>query len=371
MDKYLADKLPDQQNQSYIKFALGIAKKNIGITAPNPSVGCVLVKNGAIISTGVTGQNGTPHAETVAIEKAGKNSIGATLYVTLEPCSHFGKTPPCVDLIIKSKISKVIIACVDPDSRVNGEGIKKLQEAKIEVVVGILEDEARKLNQGFFGSRTKKMPFVTLKLATSLDGKIATKNGDSKWITSEQSRQFGHYLRAKNDAILVGASTVKADDPMLDCRINSLEKYSPKRFILSSKLDIALESRIVQTAKQIPTYILTNSSDTQRFIDAGVNIINFENSNDKIDPKILLTKICEIGVNNLLIEGGAKLATQFLKADLVDRLIWIQSPKIVGGDGVDAVADLDLSKIEQSLKFKITRTKKIDEDLLVELEKKI
>ena len=364
MSELISDNFFTKEDQSHINFAINLAKKNVGITASNPSVGCVLVKNNVIVSSGITAAGGVPHAETVAILKAKTNAAGATLYVTLEPCSHFGKTPPCVDLIIKSKISRVVIATVDPDLRVNGLGVKKLKEAGIQVVVGVLESQATKINSGFFIAKTLNRPLVTLKLATSLDGKIATKNGDSKWITSEKSRQYAHYLRAKNDAILVGANTIQKDDPMLNCRIAGLEQYSPKRIILSSKLNINLNSKIIKTAKQINTYIATNSLDVQKFIDAGINIIRFD------DLENLLSKLCEVGINNLLIEGGSNVAAQFLEANLIDKLIFIQAPKIIGGDAIGGIGDLNIAEIAQSLNFKTVQTRQIGEDFLMELVRK-
>lgn len=360
------------QDQAFIYLALSLSKKNIGITSGNPSVGCVLVKNNTIISTGITGENadgnGIPHAENIAIFKAGKNVVGATLYVTLEPCAHSGKTSPCVDLIIQSKISRVVISTIDPDPRVNGRGIKKLEEAGIEVVVGILENEARQINQGFFTARILGRPFITLKLATSLDGKIANKddqvNNRNKLITCAKSRLYAHYLRAKNDAILVGANTVRQDNPMLNCRIKGLEKYSPKRIILSSSLNINPQSQIIQSAKSIPTYIATNLINekfaAQKFTDSGVKIINFKND----DLNDLVKKLPEIGINNLLIEGGSVVAAQFIKAGLVDKFIWIKSPKIMGEDAIDAIAGMDINQISQN--FKITKSRKIDDDLLTE-----
>jgi len=360
------------QDQAFIYLALGLSKKNIGITSGNPSVGCVLVKNNTIISTGITGENaagnGIPHAENIAILKAGKNVVGATLYVTLEPCAHSGKTPPCVDLIIQSKISRVVISTIDPDPRVNGRGIKKLEEAGIEVAVGILEDEARQINQGFFTARILGRPFITLKLATSLDGKIANKDDQvsnrNKWITCEKSRLYAHYLRAKNDAILVGANTVRQDNPMLDCRIKGLEKYSPQRIILSSSLNINPQSQIIQSAQSIPTYIATNLINEEfaakKFTNLGVKIINFKND----DLNDLVKKLPEIGINNLLIEGGSVVAAQFIKAGLVDKFIWIKSPNIIGEDAIDAIAGMDINQISQN--FKITKSRKIDDDLLTE-----
>jgi len=351
-------------DEKYIFFAINLAKKNIGLTSPNPCVGSVLVKNNTIISTGITVAGGTPHSETITITKAGKNAQGATLYVTLEPCSHFGKTPPCTDLIIQSKISRVVIATIDPDLRVNGLGISQLKAAGIEVVVGVLEDKAIESNQGFFTAKTLGRPFITLKLATSYDDKIATNDNKIKWISNEKSRQYAHYLRAKNDAILVGANTVRQDNPMLDCRLAGLEKYSPKRIILSSKLDIDLNSKIIQTAQEIPTFIATNNPDTKKFTDLGIKIINFKNLND------LVKKLPTIGINNLLIEGGSVVATEFLKADLVDKLLWIKAPKTIGEDGIDALQNLDISRITEDFDFKITKTRMIQEDSLTEFNRK-
>jgi len=345
------------QDQNFIQLALNLSKKNIGITNGNPSVGCVLVKNDIIISTGITSENGVPHAENIAILKAGKNASGATAYITLEPCAHFGKTSPCADLIIQSKIARVVIATIDPDKRVNGCGIKKLQDAKIEVEVGVMEGEARLINQGFFTARILGRPFITLKLATSLDGKIADKNGNSKWITCEKSRLYAHYLRAKNDAILVGSNTIRRDNPMLNCRILGLEKYSPKRIILSSNLNINSQSQAIQSARSIPTYIATNNFNHKKFTDLGVKIINFENGN----LNDLVKKLPTIGVNNLLIEGGSVVATQFLKAGLVDKFIWIKAPKIIGEGGIDAISNFNINQ-----SFKISKYRQIDDDLLTE-----
>jgi diaminohydroxyphosphoribosylaminopyrimidine deaminase/5-amino-6-(5-phosphoribosylamino)uracil reductase len=353
---------------AFISFAINLAKKNIGLTASNPAVGSVLVKNNIIIATGITAAGGAPHSETITITKAGTEANGATLYVTLEPCSHFGKTPPCVDLIIKSKIARVVIATIDPDSRVNGEGIQKLKEAGIEVTVGVLEHEARELNRGFFTAKTLGRPFITLKLATSQDRKIADKNGHSKWITNEKSRQYAHYLRAKNDAILVGAGTVKHDNPMLDCRLPGLENHSPKRIILSSELDIDPNNHLIQTSNSIPTHIATNNTNTKKFSDLGIKIINFSDLND------LVNQLPKLGINNLLIEGGSQVAAQFLKANLVDKLIWIKAPKTIGAEGIDAIKGFNINKITQDFNFEITKSRMIasenEVDLLTEFNRK-
>jgi len=310
-------------DKKFMAYALNLAQKNLGKTAPNPVVGCVIVFDGKIISSGVTQFGGRPHAEKIAIDKISDKKILAesVIYVTLEPCSHFGQTAPCVDEIIKNKFKKVVIAAQDPDLRVNGNGIKKLREAGIDVVCGVLEKEAREINRGFFTAKKLGRPFVTLKLATSLDGKIATKNFDSKWITGEKARNFAHLLRAKNDAILVGNNTFKKDNPRLDCRLPGLEEFSPKIIILSHQ--------------------------------------NFSGNLEDI-----LSKICVDGVNSLLIEGGQNVATQFLQKNLVDELIWIRSPKIIGDDGISAIGEMGFEKISEVLNnFKRREIRELDEDL--------
>lgn len=329
-------------DQKFISYALNLAKKNRGTTAPNPVVGCVIVKDGQIISTGITAKNGRPHAEAIAIEKISDKKIleGAELYVTLEPCSHFGKTSPCADEIIKHKFKKVVIAMQDPDERVNGNGIRKIQEAGINVVCGVLEKEAQEINRGFFKTKKTGLPFVTLKLATSLDGKIATKNFDSKWITSEKARQFSHHLRAINDAIIVGANTIRKDDPTLDCRIAGLENHSPKPVILSSKSDFDANLKIFQNPKNPPIILGGNLSD-------------------------ILKKLGTDGFNSVLVEGGQNVATQFLKENLVDELVWIRNKKIIGNDGISAIGEMGFLKIDEVLNsFAKQEIRELEEDVI-------
>lgn len=338
-------------DKKFISYCINLAKKNLGTTAPNPVVGCIIVKDDQIISSGVTAKNGRPHAESLAIERVHdkKNLEGATLYVSLEPCFHTGLTPPCVDEIIKYKIGRVVIATKDIDERVSGRSISKLRAEGIEVVCGVLEEEAKEINKGFFKAREFGLPYITLKIAASLDGKIATKNFDSKWITSEKARQYSHHLRSVNDAILVGANTVKKDDPMLDCRIDGLEDFSPKRVILSSKFDFDLSSKIFQTAKKMPTIILTSARDYDfsKIKNLGVEIIFCEEKNGKVDLKNAMKKLCELGVNSVLVEGGNSVATQFLKENLVDEIIWILGKKIIGADGISAIGEMNFSKISE------------------------
>lgn len=322
--------MTNNDDKKFMAYALNLSKKNLGITSPNPVVGCVLVNNKKIISSGVTKKSGRPHAEIVALDKVQNKSDlnGATAYITLEPCSHFGQTSPCVDELIKYKFKKVVIAAIDPDSRVNGSGIKKLKALGIEVVSPFMEDEAREINRGFFKAKTTGLPFTTLKIATSFDGKIATKNFDSKWITNEKSRQFSHFLRAKNDAILIGGNTLRRDNPSLDCRILGLEEYSPKIVIISRNSEFDLSLKIFQNQKN-PPIILSNK--------LGINL------------KDALLKLCSQGINSVLVEGGAQIATQFLQQNLVDELVWIRSSKIIGNDGIAAIGDLNFLEISKVL----------------------
>ncbi len=357
-------------NKKFISYALRLARKNLGITSPNPVVGCVIVKDNKIISSGVTAKNGRPHAEKIAIEKISDKKIlqGAEIYVTLEPCSHFGQTAPCVDEIIKYKFKKVVIATQDPDQRVNGAAIQKLRQASIEVVYGVLEKDALEINRGFFKARQIGLPFVTLKLATSLDGKIATKNFASKWISSKEARLFSHNLRAVNDAILVGANTIKKDDPTLDCRILGLENYSPKRVIISNNLDFNLSAKVFSNIQEIPTIILTADSTTlaaKKLKNLNAELIFCSQENGKINLQDALKKLCLSGVNSLLVEGGRNIATQFLQENLVDELVWIRSTKIIGDDGISAVDKMGFLSIDEVLNnFKKTEIKEFPEDLI-------
>lgn len=354
--------IADKLDEKFMSYAIALSKKNLGICAENPVVGCVIAKDAEIISSGITAENGRPHAEKIAIEKITDKKIlqGATIYVTLEPCSHFGKTSPCVDEIIKHGFAKVVIAAQDPDSRVNGSGIKKLQEAGIAVILGVLEKEAKEVNRGFFMAKTNHRPFATLKLATSLDGKIATKNFDSKWITSKKAREFSHLLRAKNDAILIGANTARIDNPSLDCRIAGLEKFSPYKVIISSNLNLDLDLKIFQKDKE---KVIILSAIDKKFSD--FKTIKCKAKNGEIDLKDALEKLCQSGINSVLVEGGSKVATKFLQENLVDELLWIRSQKIIGNDGISAIGEFGFEKISQVINsFKRTEIVEMEEDLI-------
>ncbi len=347
-------------DQKFMGYALKIAKKNLGLTAPNPVVGCVIVKDNQIIATAATAKKGRPHAEAIAIKKITnpKLLIGATLYVTLEPCCHHGSTPPCSDAIIAAKISKVAIATKDPDNRVNGKAIAKLKEAGIEVIYGVRQAEAEELNRAFFKVKLTGKPYVTLKLATSLDAKIATQNYHSKWITSANSRDFAHYLRSINDCILVGANTVRKDNPELDCRLEGLEDYSPIRAVISSELDFDQNCNIFNNYKQAATLILTvlnpnqnNLQNLQKTIDKKNIEIIFCQPNERqiVDLSDALVNLVKKNINSVLIEGGGSLAAEFIRQDLVDEIIWIRNKRIIGGDGINAIGNLNLLDVNDAI----------------------
>ncbi len=345
-------------DEKFIALALNLAKKNLGLTAPNPVVGCVIVENGEILATGTTARGGRPHAETVALAKVADKARlqRATLYVTLEPCCHQGQTPPCVDAIIASGVKKVVIATLDICAKVNGGGVSALRQAGVDVVCSVLEKEAQEINHAFFKVQKTSLPFITLKLATSLDGKIATKSGASKWITDARARDFTHYLRAKNDAIMVGAGTLKKDNPALSCRLAGLEDHSPIKIIVSGNLNFDENFAVFQNGNKESIIIITSednaASHQEKIIklqNAGAKIIFCNSQNGQINLIDALKKLAASGVNSILVEGGKNLSTQFLKQNLVDELIWISSNKIVGGDGVDGVGELDFVAVEEVL----------------------
>jgi diaminohydroxyphosphoribosylaminopyrimidine deaminase/5-amino-6-(5-phosphoribosylamino)uracil reductase len=359
--------MQDKANIKYMKIALSLASRNIGLTAPNPSVGCVIVKDGQIIASGITSPGGRPHAETNTLNSIGDAAKGATAYITLEPCSHTGKTNPCTEALIKSGIAKVVVAMEDPFPKVAGSGIMALKAAGIDVVQDICQTEAAKLNEGFLSVQLKKRPFVTLKMATSIDGKIATSFGESKWITGVSARNYTQILRAKNDAIMVGIETVFTDDPELTCRLNGLENQSPIRVVMDSHLRIPEDSKLVKTAKKHPLWVICSdvNADKKTLESLGVKIITCKaDDNLRIDLADALKKLVELGITRLLVEGGSKLASSFITANLVDELVWIKAPILIGNDGIPAISDLEIANLKDVKKFALKSVKKVCEDLV-------
>lgn len=320
-----------------MRYALRMAERGLGRTWPNPSVGCVLAKNGLVLAAATTTNQGRPHAETQALNDAGKAARGATAYVTLEPCAHHGLTPPCALALIDAGIARVVIACTDPDDRVNGKGIAMLKQAGISVSTGLLEQEALALHAGFFCCELKSRPLISMKIATSLDGKIANAAGSSQWITGEQARHYAHSLRARHDAILTGIGTALADDPALTCRLPSLEAYSPVRVILDSQLRLPLHSQLAKTAHNVPVWVLTTSSDTAKHTaleQLGVKVSHLA----ALSINAVMEWLAAQGITSVLSEGGATLNGSLWQSGLVDRLYWFRAPIVLGNEGMDALA---------------------------------
>jgi len=349
-----------------MRAALTLAARGLGRVWPNPAVGCVIVDPaGQVIGRGHTQPGGRPHAETKALRQAGAAARGCTAYVTLEPCSHHGKTPPCAEALIAAGIGRCVVALGDPDPRVSGRGLEILRSAGIAVDTGLLEDEAAALNAGFLKRIRQGQPLITLKLATTLDGRIATRSGESQWITGTAARQRGHLLRAMHDAILVGSGTALADDPSLTCRLPGLEDRSPVRIVLDRRLRLKPDSVLVRTARAVPVWLLTATDHPaarlQPYLDAGVEVITVPGTGD---PVAILAALGGRGLTRVLIEGGAQLAAAFLAADAVDRLVWMRAPGILGGDGLAAIADLGLDKLTAMRRFDLRAAQMIDGDSL-------
>lgn len=353
----------------YMRIALMLAEKGRGQTSPNPLVGAVIVKEGRVIGHGYHEQYGRPHAEVNAIKNATEPVEGATIYVTLEPCVHFGKTPPCTDLIIKSKIKRVVVAATDPNPLVAGKGIQLLQEAGIEVREGVLREESEKLNEVFNKFITTKEPFVIMKYAMTLDGKIATESGESKWISSEKSRNHAHKIRGKVAAILIGIGTVLKDDPLLTCRIEGLS--NPIRVVLDKNLNIPESSNILQTLDLAPTIIVTSESACVEKIDRlkqkGVQVFLMQLDDGIFDFKKLMTILGEAGIDSLLIEGGASTHAAAFEAGVVDKVVVYIAPKILGGqNALSPIGGEGIQKISAALELKTYELSQLGEDILVE-----
>ncbi len=318
---------------TFMATALSLAARNLGDTWPNPSVGCVIVKDGVIVGRGWTQNGGRPHAETEALKRAGPAARGATAYVTLEPCSHHGQTGPCADALIAAGIARVVSATTDPDPRVSGQGLRKLAAAGLRVDADFGKAAADRLNAGFFLRTLFNRPLFALKCATSLDGRIALANGDSKWITGPEARAAVQALRARYDAILIGSGTALADDPELTCRVDGYDGRPKVRIVLDRRLRLPLTSKLVTTAKTIPTWVITSEvgPKAEQLAQAGVEVITHADV-----PKLL----AERGLTRVLIEGGGEVSAHFLKAGLIDQIAWFRAPAVIGGDGIPVAGAL-------------------------------
>lgn len=319
-------------DERYMSHALNLSRQGLGrVGNARPSVGCVIVKDCAVIAAARTGDGGAPHGEAAALDQAGENAGGATVYVTLEPCAHEGNTPSCARALVHSRVRRVVVACLDPDRRTNGQGVEVLENAGIEVVVGVLEDQALAMNRGFFLTITENRPLVTLKMAMTIDGKIALENGQSKWITGDLARRYAHLERSRHDAILVGAGTVKADKPMLTTRLPGLDHKS-FRVVLGER-------------------VLVGESEESLDVDPK-NI------------KDVLVALKNQGITRLLVEGGAQVHASFLRSGFVDRLLAFRAPNIIGADGLSGVGGLNIGQMDDLKRLKLQKTRRLGEDLL-------
>ena len=350
-----------------MQLALALGRRGLGRTWPNPAVGAVVVKDGMILGRGWTQPGGRPHAETEALKRAGKEAKGATLYVTLEPCSHQGKTPPCVDAIIRSGIVRVVSSLEDPNPEVAGQGYGKLRERGIAVETGLGADEAAHQHAGHLRRMRERRPQVLLKLAASSDGKAGLPGRKPAGITGESARARVHQMRAEADAILVGIGTVLSDDPHLTCRLPGMLERSPVRVILDAKLRIPLATSLVGTARDTPTWVFTTPASSAMAEDIlkakGVEVFRVEGKDGRLDLAAVLTALAGRGITRLMVEGGPTVAASFLKADLVDEAALFRSPNPLGA-GIDALEGLPLTALTKSPKLKPVASETVGTDTL-------
>jgi diaminohydroxyphosphoribosylaminopyrimidine deaminase / 5-amino-6-(5-phosphoribosylamino)uracil reductase len=371
-EKSRADKDADRR---FMQLALALGRRGLGRTWPNPAVGAVVVKDGVIVGRGWTQPGGRPHAEPEALRRAGEAARGATLYVTLEPCSHFGKSPPCVDAIIAAGISRVVAAIEDPNPEVAGKGHAGLRAAGIAVDIGMFADEAAHDHAGHFRRVRDRRPHVVLKLAVSADDRIAAAGHKTVAITGEAARTRVHLLRAQSDAILVGIGTVRADDPMLTCRLPGMSARSPVRVVLDRSLRIPGNSRLVHSARETPLWVvaseLAEAPAAARLGAAGAQVIRIPPTKGAgLDLPAVLHVLAEKGITRLMVEGGSRVASSFVAAGLADEIWLLRAPEAIGTDGIAALDALPLSEITQSPAFRLRASETLGNDTLTIYERR-
>lgn len=357
----------------HMRAALALARRGLGTTWPNPSVGCVLVRQGRVVGRGYTQSGGRPHAEPTALSMAGAAAQGATAYVTLEPCCHWGRTPPCTDALIAAGVARVVIAALDPDKRVDSQGVARLRAAGIAVEHGLLAAEAEADLKGFFLRVTQERPLITLKLATTLDGKIATSSGESQWITGPEARRMAHVLRGQHDAVLAGVGTVLADDPELTCRILGFRPTPVVRVIVDSHLRTPLTGKLARSAAEVPLWLLVRDGAgrdrREAFQDLGATVLQVASGPAGIDISDALSALARAGLTRVLVEGGGQIAASFIRAGLVDRIAWFHAPAVMGGDGWPGVQAFGMDKLARMPRFIRHRVTPLGSDMLTEFEK--
>lgn len=356
-------------DSKYMQLAIKLAQKGAGYVNPNPMVGAVIVKDNHIIGQGYHEFFGGPHAERNALKNCRESPVGATLYVTLEPCCHFGKTPPCIDAIIDSGITRVVIGSLDCNPIVSGKGVKILEENNLQVTVGVLENECLNLIKSFRKYITQHVPYIFMKYAMTMDGKIATKTNQSKWITGEEARKHVHQLRHHVSAIMVGVNTVIQDDPLLTCRLE--EGKNPIRIICDTHLRTPLTSKIVKTANDIKTYIATSSEDKNKmklYQNHGCEILSIKKKGNHIDLSSLMQHLGNMQIDSLLLEGGSLMNWSALEQQIVDELKIYIAPKIFGGSAKFPVGGEGISLPDDAISLKPYAFSQIGNDYLIESE---
>jgi diaminohydroxyphosphoribosylaminopyrimidine deaminase/5-amino-6-(5-phosphoribosylamino)uracil reductase len=349
----------------FMRAALREAAKGLGRTSPNPAVGAVLVKDGRVVARGHHARAGGPHAEVVAIRAAGRRARGADLYTTLEPCDHYGKTPPCSMAILDAGVRRVFVGSADPNPLVNGRGIARLRAAGVEVVAGVLGRECDALNAHWFRFIRDRRPYVTLKAAVTLDGRIATRTGDARWVTGEEARRWVHRLRDRVDAVLVGAGTARADDPRLTTRLPGGRGHDPVRVVLDTDLALPARLALFHARSASPT-ILAHASTRTRRLGPGVELLRCRRGRGGVDLRDLLSRLAARGVTHLLVEGGARVHARFLAEGLVDRVAVFVAPKLAGADGVPLLAAPGPARMADALRLDEVQVERIGDDVLVQ-----
>ena len=361
--------MPDRaQDERWMRLALSLAQRGLGRVWPNPAVGCVIVKDGKVLGRGWTQDGGRPHAEAEALTQAG-DATGATAFVTLEPCAHHGKTPPCANALIKAGITRVVSALDDPDSRVAGQGYKILRDAGVLLTQDVLSDAAAQLNQGFLLNRTIGRPMFTLKMASSIDGRIATNNGESRWITGNDARRQVHLMRARHDAVMIGAGTARADDPLLDVRDIGMAGEIPVRIILDGGLSLSLTSRLAQTAKDTPLWICHHAGlDKERlkiWDDIGATLIEVAHSQTReLDLADMAIQLGKRGITRVLCEGGGRLASSLIAAELVDNLVTFTAGLAIGSEGGAVFGPLQIDALKDAPLFDLVESRTVGHDIM-------
>ena len=355
-----------------MRSALSLARKGLGSCYPNPSVGCLILdKYNNLIGLGSTSKTGRPHAEEAALNNLIGNPKGGTAVITLEPCAHKNNNGfSCTELIINAGISHVVIPILDPDERTHGKGVELLEKSGVKVTIGSCQDEAFEINYGFYSRVKYNRPFVSLKMAASLDGKIATKTGESKWITGELARAHGHSLRASHDIILVGINTVIKDNPLLNCRVKGLEKYSPIKVIVDTNLKIPLSSNVLKNLNKFPVIIWTkkniHTKKKDKLLKLGALIVELNQNNKRLKLSEGLNDLANKGFNRVLVEGGSNISASLLNNNLIDKVYLYRNGIFIGEDGLSSIGKYKLKSLSLAKRYKLKRTKMLDGDVLEE-----